>query len=369
MSTQYHLFSYIFTIATISFVFFCIILLFPFNTQAQELQATQISGEVLSEEYDTLFEIQWGGGSLYQLKARLGTMNCMLNTLWVYDNNEWHGYNQYNVPLSLQQEFISQYQDTIPAGTLYASCYDLCSFDYDESVWNALDIEEDYLNYLSDPHRERCVESRFVRFQSLECTQDWDTFIKDHLLPQMSVMPNVCIVRVDNSRFDHGTYGTMDGWGNTQIWWLPNFIPTVNIERRSTNNRGSTLNTEVHELCHSNQEWVVVQQISPHSLTTQERYGLFEASEAGQKLIQLLEYTFEYDVERDEQERYPYIWSRPVSSVYREMYGENPTEKGAELCKFYILQQNNRGDYSTYLTPQIIDWLEEYIFVLSNKAT
>ena len=108
---------------------------------ARALKTTQINGTVPQDEYDTIFHIQWGGGSLYQLKARLATHGCMLDIVWVYDNEQWYPYSQYNVPHSLQQEFLTRYEDNIPAGTLYVTCYDLCTFKYTESALDQMEEE------------------------------------------------------------------------------------------------------------------------------------------------------------------------------------------------------------------------------------
>ena len=96
---------------------------------ARALQPTEVIAEI-PEAYNEIFELQWGGGSLYQLKGRLATMGCIADTIWVHDNDKWHPYNQYQIPSTLNEQFITQYAQLIPAGTLYASCYDICDFDY-----------------------------------------------------------------------------------------------------------------------------------------------------------------------------------------------------------------------------------------------
>ena len=93
------------------------------------LQLTEVVADI-PKGYGTLFPLQWGGGSLYQLKGRLATMGCMANTIWLYDNNQWNVYNQYNVSQDnpVIQQFKQQYEQFIPAGTVWADCYNMCGF-------------------------------------------------------------------------------------------------------------------------------------------------------------------------------------------------------------------------------------------------
>ena len=92
---------------------------------AAALQPTQVVADIPTE-YDTLFELQWGGGSLFQLAGRLASQGCAMNTLWVHDGSRWHPYNRYDVPrdAALIQEFIGRYGRNLPAGTFYATCAD-----------------------------------------------------------------------------------------------------------------------------------------------------------------------------------------------------------------------------------------------------
>lgn len=51
------------------------------------LQPTQVVAKI-PEGYNQLFPLQWGGGSLFQLKSRLATMGCIANTIWNYDDDQ-----------------------------------------------------------------------------------------------------------------------------------------------------------------------------------------------------------------------------------------------------------------------------------------
>lgn len=89
------------------------------------LRPTEIAAEI-PEEYETLFTLQWGGGSLPQLRGRLEMMGCALNTLWLYDRERWNGYNRYDLPYDfpINRQFIEHYGQGVPASTLYATCAD-----------------------------------------------------------------------------------------------------------------------------------------------------------------------------------------------------------------------------------------------------
>ena len=98
---------------------------------AQDLQPTQIVADI-PEKYDTVFNLQWGGGSLFQLKGRLATMGCMVNNISFTDpeTNREYTYNQYTTrsPERANKQFIQRYEHFIPAGELSADCYEVCNF-------------------------------------------------------------------------------------------------------------------------------------------------------------------------------------------------------------------------------------------------
>ena len=93
------------------------------------LQPTQIVADI-PEGYDQLFPLRWGGGSLFHLKGRLATMGCVANTLFMYHDERWWAYNQYQIPQSHQtnQEFLEAYAGFVPPTTLWANCYRICEF-------------------------------------------------------------------------------------------------------------------------------------------------------------------------------------------------------------------------------------------------
>ena len=115
----------------LTFISILTLSVFIISNKAFAIQPTQVIADI-PQEYNEVFSLQWGGGSLYQLKQRLATMSCIVDTIWVYDNNQWNPYNQYQVPSTLTPNinFKNNYSKFIPAGTLYASCYDICEFNY-----------------------------------------------------------------------------------------------------------------------------------------------------------------------------------------------------------------------------------------------
>ena len=92
------------------------------------------------EETGAVFPLEWGGGSLYDLKRRLAVRGCMLDQLWLVENGRWVGYAQYSYPISRQARFRSRYEDGVPAGRMYASCFDICSFEYASTAGAAYDL-------------------------------------------------------------------------------------------------------------------------------------------------------------------------------------------------------------------------------------
>ena len=146
------------------------------------LQPTQVVADV-PEGYNTFFQLQWGGGSLYQLKGRLATMGCMANTIWLYDNNKWNVYNQYNISHTnpVIQEFIQNYSEFIPAGMLWADCHRMCEFGGQECLsFEEVREQIDWLKHI---------------LKDLPCTDDFDPRVKQYVLPRLPHHPDACIVK------------------------------------------------------------------------------------------------------------------------------------------------------------------------------
>ena len=148
--------------------------------------------------------------------------------------------------------------------------------------------------------------------------------------------------------------------------------------RTPTEHSDILLQKETHELCHINQSWHWVQQLTSTTLVPIQYKVItyFSSSPHGQTFIDLVGFTRNIDN----------TWTLPFNSVYRDIYSTYPTELAAELCSMYLLERMggrsnydyeryNYGKYgfretpvrdfdtSKYLTPQIREWLETYMIL------
>ena len=100
---------------------------------------TQISGTLPEPETEGTALIQWGGGTLYQLTARLAVNGCDLNQLWVYDHNQrrytWPLYT-FDGPGFLNMTRIQRprYKDHIPPTAIGIKCIDMINHVYGYST-------------------------------------------------------------------------------------------------------------------------------------------------------------------------------------------------------------------------------------------
>ena len=319
------------------------------------LKPTQVVADV-PEEYNTLFKLQWGGGSLYQLKGRLATMGCMANTIWLYDNNKWNVYNQYNISHTnpVIQEFIQNYSESIPADTLWADCFRMCEFGGQECLsFEAVREQIDWLKHI---------------LKDLPCTDDFDPRVKQHVLPRLPHHPDVCIVK---STVEQGIMGGRALSIDTQKSFIT--LYSNNFKNDSEVDDVLLLSTEIHELCHTNQHWHWLQQLQINADTDYNFFYHFNDTYS-KELIDLVGFT----------QQSPGEWNLPIHSVYRDIYSRNPNELSAELCSMYLLDAMNESseyeykiynkghtrlpkrrdfDTSKYLTPEIVEWLETYMIL------
>ncbi len=349
-------------------------------TAPTTLQPTQVVAEI-PEGYNQLFPFQWGGGSLYQLKMRLATMGCIANTIWNYDGGEWRGYNQYNVPSTLNADWLAAYGEFVPAGSLFATCFDVCEFSYFEAprgdrpcrslVWLRASEQWDGLwNYPID--------------DSTECTDDFDERVKDHVLPSMPVYPGVCIFRL---RTQGGIGGSVNqpipSWAGGRYPYWPSLIVTYEPPRHP-NDEGYgplLLGAEIHELCHTNQYFHFIEQMQPDRLinTPSGKSVLWRTTKPGRSFIDLVGFT------QDEAGDWSLpdaasAWALPdgLAAHFDEyMYGtDEPTELAAELCAMYfadrmgelswyewLVVEGHAKDFdpAQYLTDEIVQWIETWV--------
>ena len=366
----------------------------PDELPPDELAPGELRG-VISAEPGELFQIEWGGGSLYDLKRRLAVRGCMLDLLWRQgENEEWHGYSQYRVPPSLQRDFLDRYEADVPAGTLHAACFDICTFQYETETIAAYDPRcRTAAEALSDGQNDA----------SSLCTEEFDPLVIEHAMPLLPRRPDLCIVRIEydleaeqaNDRYDVGVSGALlNQYDDDAIeigartWYetYPNRQPAILITsprnpagERAPGIRAAALHAEAHELCHATQDWIFLQSINQHRRQTQPLHEWWDQSEAGREFAAAVGFS------RAETGR----WALADDRFYRFAYGsDHPAELAAELCAVYLIERMGQpGAYSFlaydiqrrayywrttpiefdpdwFLKPLVRQWLEKYMILL-----
>ena len=352
-------------------------------TASPALQPTQIIADI-PDGYGELFSLQWGGGSLHHLKARLATMGCVANTLWLYDNDRWRPYNQYDLPQAFRanREFRQAYEAFVPAGTLWADCYRICEFigptpewdpseewdpwgwGWHDAPWSGEGVNVhswayySWLEWLGTTNTRGCLSYEFLRdpknLRELggglsiypiqlssgvtvkdtdPCTNDFDPRVVEHVFPVLPLVPELCIIRLQ---------GGPGGVAGIAVMDYINVQPVVvvdeggNIYRNSEERDLLRLKVEIHELCHITQNWMWIQGVGPDRFVPV--YGGF----AGYGTYDLdLEFRVEdFVVGVLGFERLDGQGGLSNDSVYRidGIYSyTNPTELNAELCAMYLL--------------------------------
>ena len=336
------------------------------------LQPTQIIAEI-PEEYDTMFEVQWGGGSLLHFKGRLATMGCIANNIEIRDPgaDRTYIYNQYNTNSTdrINQRFPAIFEQFLPAGTMQVDCYDI--FEYKNG---------EYLSYAEAREQGKYLGARFLASKDATCTDDFHPLVKERVFSILPILPRTCIVRRDDTGTAHLKF-----FGHASGWQPINIQPLIFLTgNKAKYHRGENeytdilLHVEIHELCHENQKWHWTQRIAPdlsHNFP-------FHAP-------------WEYiapNVREDFDAAVGYRSSGPgqavpSTTIYRIIY--NPRrmwELSAELCTLYILDALDRNsiynyyewnmwdnrseeipirdfDSSNYLTPEVVEWLETYMIL------
>ena len=280
---------------------------------ARVLEPTEVVAEI-PEEYDTLFELQWGGGSLYQLKGRLATMGCMANTIWLYDNDKWNVYNQYNIAQDnfIIQQFIQTYSEFIPAGTLWADCYRICEFTKtrpsSEWRWRYPEtITQDCLSYEYLREKNFYGEAYSVS-RTDQCNNGFDPRIVKHIFPILPIHPDVCIVRqqlnIGNGISAQVIFNTLNSTPVIQIY------DGRNVYRNTNERNNILLKSEIHELCHINQVWQWVQSVHL-DINASVYYWVneFEKSSQGKEFINLVGFNQSGS-----------SWELPSNSLHRDIF-------------------------------------------------
>ena len=331
------------------------------------LQPTQIVAEI-PEGYDTMFELQWGGGSLLHFKGRLTTMGCIANNISLHDpdTGQAHIYNQYNTPSTdlNNQRFLRAFEQFLPAGTFSVDCYNICEFRDRECV----SFEE--MNKRQGGYASQL--SFHSSILNLSCTTDFNSKVTSQIFPSLPHIPNVCIV---TKQLNDG--GGVGGIVAKLPINTPQFITIFDDKTPYRSNKEYItirLATEIHELCHINQRWQQAQQLRPSKNYNQDTSLDFIYSQYGKEFMDTIGY-------QQFGGGLPFL---PTNSIYRNIYSIKPLELSAELCTLYLLNQigeRSRYDYETssgvffrkipirdfdtspYLTPEVIEWLETYMIL------
>ena len=331
-----------------------IFMLRPSSAQAPPPPAPLELRADVPSEFGAIFPLEWGGGSLYDLKRRLAARGCMLDQLWLLESGRWRGYAQYSYPRSLQARFLSRYEAGVPAGRMHASCFDICTFEYASSAGAAYDSRcRDAASTLSDSANDA----------SSLCTREFDPRLAESVLPILPIRPDLCIVRVEfeaepeawRDRYETGVSGILIQQYDEapferldETWWeiYPNRQPFVLLtspvnppERRAAGVRALSLHAEAHELCHANQEWMLLQSMNRFRRVPASFDEWWLASEAGLAFVKAAGFEQAADGSWSLAPRY--------RAHYRFVYGaDRPAELAAELCAVHLLERI--GEPSAY---------------------
>ena len=359
------------------------------------LLETQISGDIESAKRGAT-PLEWGGGSLYRLKMRLATKGCILDLVWAYDAAEarWYGYNQYHVPYQFNQPFLDKFESFIPAGTIWAQCFDRCEFaddgGYDDPhTGRSPQGETDCISFwrLALWADERLGYS--YQENDIQCTYDFHQAVKEQLFLILPLTPGLCIVRTEggggtglytgSSNFNEREFYGPEGHSNRNLFARSQYFIEVSALDRLLDgfttrpldvlNEDGTLydggvnwsvHTEIHEICHAFQEW------SQWQLVT-----------SSDKIGDTTHYYSDY-FDRAvgfEQDESGYVL--PQDHLYNYVYGGyTPGELFAELCTLYAFERMGLSNakyrvgyvdsvetYDDYFTPELRAFFAEWVFL------
>ena len=356
---------------------------------AAALQPTEVVAEIPTE-YDTLFELQWGGGSLYHLKGRLATMGCLANNIWIYDNAKWYLYSQYTLSQDtfFVQQFKQQYEQFIPAGVLNADCYNVCDVSGQgcltfEQLWEQTPTELKEDNFWIITGLQSAISA------NLPCNDNFHPQIKEQVLPHLPIHPHTCIIKQIPFR-DWGLGGSPIAYPRLNIPPSIFLTGSRNYYRSDAEYELFLIKKEVHELCHINQKWHAMQALGLNLHNRYENpynagyiFHYFYTSEHGKEFIDVVGFVAR---NKDTGKRGFWTWYLSGDNIYRDLYSSNPIELSAELCAMYFLDKmglesnyryeeyhyayhvllaTNIRDFniSPYLTPEIVEWLETYMIL------
>ncbi len=351
-----------------------------------QLAETQIVADV-PNGFGELFSLQWGGGSFLHLKGRLATLGCLVDTIWLNDGGTWYVHNQYQVPSTLTRDFVERYDAFVPPGTLWATCFRLCEFEYLEPATDYPCRTVDEIRRGIPPGTSPSLSIGRID-HAVPCTDDWHPVVARDVLPILPIHPETCILRVaepdeirGKMRVPFWSYGGVvlpkAAW--IIAVWGPSESVVLEAPRGGIRNHATYVSKEVHELCHANQFWQVAQGLRTDVVVLSgigSNARVWWDSEPGREFVRLSGFT-RSDVG---------TWSLPSNSVYRDVYSVDPLELAAVLCTEYIIDRLGLPskyrwstydpdthrfvtrpsfpvdfDTAKYLTPEIRGWIETWM--------
>ena len=363
-----------------------------------DLQPTQIIAEI-PEEYDTMFELQWGGGSMIHFKGRLATMGCIANNISLHDPDTGRAYvyNQYNTESTdpTNQAFLKAFGQFLPAGTFSVDCYNICDVS-DEGCLPFRQLQEREGNFSAVFYAIGSLWSiNFKLDKNVVCDDSFHPQVKKQVLPSLPIHPNTCIIKQIPFR-DWGFGGVAISYPRLNTPPFIFFWGSHSYYRSDKESELFLIKNEIHELCHINQYWYISQALGPElHLQYKDPHNFayasntFYNSEHGREFIDMIGFTNNRP-RLDNGYFDPWGWYLSVDNIYRNIYSFSPIELSAELCSMYFLdkmglESNYRyqqyywtgtGKYSLginirdfdtspYLTPEVVEWLETYMILPS----
>ena len=337
------------------------------ESEPGDLGLTQISGTLPEPETEGTAFIQWRGGTLYQLTARLAVNGCDVNLLWVWDSNTRRytaGYT-FDGPSFLNNNFNNLYKDNIPPSVIWVKCIDMINHVYG---YGLLTDEE---KKKADAHPKGVV----VDFSGHEvfgifprCGDLWQQKTRDYVFPILPIPQKTCLKYADGDGgglYNHGLSKHWGGFwnGSSMIYY---FNPYVAVYRNK--DALHDLHKEWHELCHANQYWNLAKYNTNSDFLESSNIhpnDMWHISEQG---LNFIEYTGYQKNEQGE-------WFLPSNSSFNTLYDyfiSDPRELSAEMCAGYLmtkaqLDQGWIDFHKPYLTDEAVEWLEKYVFVLPES--
>ena len=336
------------------------------------LGLTQIAGDLPPPETDGTALIQWGGGSLYQLTARLAVNGCDLNLLWVYDDQtqKYTAAYTFDGPSFLNAPFERLYGDNIPPTTLWVQCIDMIQHVYGYGLLS--DWQQAWVDHQA---KGAPFDVSQVVDPLTNCGDHWSHEVIDEVFPSLPHNQRLCVIRFEKA-----------GLGNDQPWtsrsnsgltqvdptgdMTVDFVyfgsePTVLLATDATIPSDWRLQTELHELCHAHEHWHAVKHIFS--------YEYFAKQVPSNTLLAYLTgspYMEDFIQAVGFEEQEDGSWALNDESAHSHVYGStSPVELSAEMCAGYMVTKLAVSErvvkhYEPLLTEAVIAWLEKYIFVL-----